>query len=133
MDYGYSDLGHLSAGQIVEVRLSGNAANVLLLDSANFSSYRRGRSYRYHGGHVKRSPYRIAVPHSGHWYVAVDLGGYAGRTRWSVSVFPGALPPARQSLPFGNGDDAETAAELVEETDDTSDQPEVDAREESVS
>ena len=36
------DLGRRQAGEIVEVTLSGNAANVRLLDSSNFSYYRSG-------------------------------------------------------------------------------------------
>lgn len=65
------------AGDVVEVTLSGQA-NVRLLDSSNFSRYQRGESHRYTGGLAKVSPYRLAVPSSGHWYVVVDLGGYAG-------------------------------------------------------
>ena len=74
MKYSYYDLGLLDKGQIVEVRLSA-AANVRLMDSSNYSSYKNGRRHRYYGGYVTKSPYRITVPSSGRWYVTIDLGG----------------------------------------------------------
>jgi hypothetical protein len=69
---------------------------VRLLDRSNFSAFKNGRSHRYVGGHVRRSPVRLQVPQSGHWYVTVDHGGFAGRGRASVRVLPGALPELRQ-------------------------------------
>lgn len=50
--------------------------------------------------YVKRSPYKITVPNSAHWYVTIDLGGYAGTVRHSVRVLSGALPVARERLPL---------------------------------
>ena len=90
------DLGSLSGGEVVEVTLSGNAANVRLMDSSNFSSFRAGRSHRYSGGHVTRSPVRLQVPNSGHWYVTIDMGGFSGSIRSSVRVLPGRLPSIRE-------------------------------------
>ena len=46
----YSDLGNLKSGQIVEVTLSGNSANVMLLDSSNYARYKKGEKFSYHGG-----------------------------------------------------------------------------------
>ena len=86
------DLGQRTSGEIVEVTLS-NAANVRLMDSSNFQNYRNGRRHRYYGGHVKHSPFRLKIPNSGHWYVAVDLGGYSGRVGSSVRVLPGWETP----------------------------------------
>lgn len=90
------DLGNLQRGQIVEVTLKGSAANVRLMDSSNFQSYRNGRRHKYYGGHVTRSPYRVTVPSNGHWHIAIDLGGHSGRISSSVNVLPGTLPSARQ-------------------------------------
>jgi hypothetical protein len=92
MQYQYYDLGSLKGGEIVEVRLFGNAANVRLMDSSNYSNFKTGRRHRFYGGHVTRSPYMVSVPHASHWYVVVDLGGYSGRVRSSVQVLPGRLP-----------------------------------------
>jgi hypothetical protein len=50
-----SDLGYLNRGDIVEVTLTAGA-NVMLLDSSNFSRYKRGDRYDYHGGLVRRRP-----------------------------------------------------------------------------
>lgn len=96
MNFVHHDLGHQSRGTVVEVTLSGSAANVRLLDSSNFHSYRSGRRHRYYGGHVTRSPVRLDIPRDGHWHVAVDMGGYPGQVRASVRVLPGLLPPLRQ-------------------------------------
>ncbi|MEO1585006.1 MAG: DUF1883 domain-containing protein [Planctomycetota bacterium] len=94
MQFLHKDLGYRQRGEIVEVTLRGNAANVLLLDSSNFSSYKAGRRCSYRGGHVTRSPYRVSIPHAGHWHVAIDLGGYRGSVNAGVRVLPGALPAA---------------------------------------
>ncbi len=87
------DLGNRSGGEVVEVILKGNAANVRLMDSSNFQSYRSGRRHRYIGSHAKRSPVRLQIPRSGHWYVAVDMGGYKGKVSSSVRMLPGKLRP----------------------------------------
>jgi hypothetical protein len=72
-------------GTVVRVELDAQA-NVMLMDSSNFSSYRSGRQFRYFGGHAKRSPVVLSAPHAGHWHVVVDMGGYGGRVNASVSV-----------------------------------------------
>ena len=96
MEHQYYDLHQLRGGEVVEVQLA-NAANVRLMDSSNYSSYKRGQQHRFYGGYVKQSPYRIPVPNSGHWYVAIDLGGYSGNIRSSVRVLPGVLPTVRNA------------------------------------
>ena len=63
MDFIHTDLGNRKAGETVEITLSGNAANVRLLDSLNFSSYRNGRRHRYYGGLAKQSPRSVANSH----------------------------------------------------------------------
>jgi hypothetical protein len=88
VNFTYYDIGNLRGGETVEVTLSGTEANVCLMDSSNFSSYRAGHRHTYYGGHATRSPVRIAVPRSGHWYVTIDLGGHSGRVRSGVRVLP---------------------------------------------
>lgn len=85
MQFIHTDLGHRNSGETVEVTLSAGA-NVRLLDSSNFSSYRNGRNHRFHGGLAKRSPLQLQIPHSGHWHVAVDMEGLRGSTKASVRV-----------------------------------------------
>lgn len=96
----HSDLGHRSGGDILEVTLSGSAANVRLLDSSNFQKYRRQERHRYHGGLVQRSPFRLPLPHNGRWHVVVDMQGLRGTTRAGFRVIPGSalkpLPPIRE-------------------------------------
>ena len=89
------DLGNLKRGEVVEVTLS-SGANVRLMDSSNFSSYKNGRKHRFYGGLATKSPIRIAVPNSGHWYVAGDMQGLRGSTNASVRVVPGALPEIQE-------------------------------------
>jgi len=92
MNFTQYNLGHLNRGQIVEITLQGNAANVRLMDSSNFSSFKSGRKHKYYGGHMTRSPVKLTVPSSGNWHVTIDLGGYKGSVKSSVRVLPGALP-----------------------------------------
>ncbi len=95
MEYNVYKLGNLAKGKIVEVTLKGNAANVLLLDSSNYNNYKKGRRYKYYGGFVKKSPFRIVVPNSGQWYLVINLGGYRGRVSTSVKILPGIMPAAK--------------------------------------
>jgi hypothetical protein len=96
MEFSYNDLGSLKGGEIVEVTISGNGPNVLLVDSSNFSAFKSGRRYTFYGGQATRSPVRLPVPRSGHWYLVVHFGGLQGRSRYSVQVLPGALPAIRE-------------------------------------
>jgi hypothetical protein len=99
----HSDLGYRQAGDVVEITLSGNSANVRLLDSGNFSSYRNGRQHRYYGGLATQSSVRLQIPSAGYWHVAVDMQGLQGNTRASFRVIPASalrpLPPIQQNTP----------------------------------
>lgn len=86
MQFQKYDLGNLQGGELAEVTLHGNAANVKLMDSPNFSNYTQGKKHKYYGGYVTSSPYRISIPHSGHWYIAIDLGGHSGRVSSRVEI-----------------------------------------------
>ena len=88
MRFQHYDLGNRKKGETVKITLSGNAANVQLMDNANFQKYRNRRSCRYHGGHARKSPVLIGIPRSGRWHLAIDLGGYAGSTRSAVDIIP---------------------------------------------
>jgi hypothetical protein len=96
MQFTQYDLGNKEKGDIVEISLSGSAANVRLMDTSNFQSYRNGRSHKYIGGLAKQSPIRLQIPSSGHWYVTVDMQGLRGTVRSSIRMIPGALPELRQ-------------------------------------
>lgn len=96
MNFLQYDLGHRSAGEIVEVTLT-RGANVRLMTSSEFSNYRNGRRHRFVGGLAKRSPINLQIPHSGRWVVAVDMQRLQGSTKASVRVKPGALPEIREA------------------------------------
>ena len=103
MKYTVYDLGQCRRGERIQVSLQGNAANVRLMDSSNYSSYRSGRRHRYYGGLVKKSPIVLTVPSSGHWYITIDLAGLTGSVRSSIRRLPAPLPvydePSLSSVP----------------------------------
>lgn len=92
MKFTHYDLGSRKRGEIVEITLSGSAANVRLMNSTNFSSYTRGRQHSYIGGLAKKSPIRLQIPQTGHWHVTVDLAGLRGSVRSSIRILPSPLP-----------------------------------------
>lgn len=92
----HHDLGQRTAGEIVEVSLTGSAANVRLMDSSDLSAYRAGRRHQYLGGLARRSPVRLQIPHAAHWHVTIDMAGLRGQTRASVRILPSAPPPLRE-------------------------------------
>lgn len=100
MEHLKKDLGQLKKGATIVVTLR-QQANVLLMDTSNYRTYAasKGGRYRYTGGLIKKSPARIAVPSNGHWILAVDLGGRAGRINATVAV----EAPPRGDLPQYRG------------------------------
>lgn len=95
------DLKQLKAKSTVVVTLKGSAANVRLLDTSGYSAFKAGRSHNINGGGlVKKSPHRMVVPRSGHWYVTIDLMGMKpnARVNASVTVEPPPLPETRNAL-----------------------------------
>lgn len=87
MNFQHYDLGQLRQGATVEITLQGHAANVQLMDSANFQRYKNRQRYEYFGGHATTSVTQLAVPRTGHWHVAIDLGGNGGQVRSNVQVY----------------------------------------------
>jgi hypothetical protein len=75
-------------GDVIQVILTGSAANVLLLDDANFESYRTGRTFRYYGGYYENSPVLLSSPSPGKWHVVIDTGGRPGHLNAAVRVIP---------------------------------------------
>lgn len=96
------DLGTVKRGSTVVVTLK-NQANVQLMTASQYRNYQAGRRYRYTGGGAKTSPVRLSVPSTDHWYVALDLGGLAGKIQAGVQVVPppaGMLPTIREQSPL---------------------------------
>lgn len=58
---------------IVEVELN-YSANIYLLEDENYEKYLDCDDYTYYGGLATVSPYRIKIPHSGFWHLAIDNG-----------------------------------------------------------
>lgn len=79
----------LNAGDIVVVDCS-HRCNIRVMSDSDFSSYRRGGSHRYYGGHYDRLPARIAVPEDGYWNVTLDLGGGTASIRHNIGFLKAA-------------------------------------------
>jgi hypothetical protein len=90
MNFTKYDLGQRKHGDRIEVRLRGSAANVRLMDSINFNYYKNGKRHKYIGGLIKRSPCVLQIPHSGHWFITVDLAGMRGTVESSIHELPNA-------------------------------------------
>jgi hypothetical protein len=88
MNFIHYDLEYKQRGGVVEITLSGSAANVRLMDSSNFQNYTNGKQHRYYGGLAKQSPVKIQIPNSGHWHVAIDMQGLRGTVRSRVRILP---------------------------------------------
>jgi hypothetical protein len=73
-----------SGARAVEVALSGVESDVFVIDDANLSSFERGSTFRYTGGHYRQSPVRLPVPSSGHsTVVVIPTGGRVqAHVRW---------------------------------------------------
>ena len=97
MNFTHYDLGQRTRGEVIQVTLKGSAANVRLMDSSNFNAYKAGRSHRYQGGLIKKSPHNLQVPRTGRWHITVDMAGLRGSTRSSIRTLPGALPAAQDA------------------------------------
>ena len=99
MKFIHADLGYRDRGDIVVVTLSA-WGNVRLMDPSNFADYRSGRTHRYTGGLVKTSPFRLAIPSSGRWYVTVDNQGLRNAVGANFHVIKGSalrpLPEIRE-------------------------------------
>lgn len=88
MKYIHQNLGHRECGDIVKVTLTGNAANVRLMDNTNYSKYKSNQRYEFFGGLYKYSPVPLEIPRSGSWHVVIDMSGLRGNVRASASVLP---------------------------------------------
>jgi hypothetical protein len=112
------DLKQCRRGDVVEVTLN-RGANVRLLDTNNFNKYRRGQKHTYYGGLAKRSPARVTIPRSGHWYVVVDMQGLRpARIQANVRTIPAELLRPLPAIREPRADIAEIARVLAQETGD---------------
>jgi hypothetical protein len=83
------DLGHLSTGTKIRVRIDGCAANVHLVDNSNLRQFKAGKGGRsaHTFGLKTTAPVIIEAPRSGYWHVLIDFGG--GRGKSAVDVLTG--------------------------------------------
>jgi len=86
MKYWFHDIGDVEQGNIIEVTLD-KAANVRVMDSDNYESFRNRRSYTAIIYYITSSPFKIKLPRSAHWYVVVDPEDQPGSVVSSVKVY----------------------------------------------
>lgn len=96
MPFQQFDLGHRKRGEVFRVTLSAGA-NVFLVDSSNFSAFKRGSSFRYQGGLIQRTPHDFVIPSNGHYYIVAHTWGLRNSARIDVEQLrsPGPMPAAR--------------------------------------
>ena len=70
------DLGYqMPIGETIIVEVTLNySANVYLMESDDYDKYTECDNFSYYGGRATESPYRIKIPHSGFWHLAIDNG-----------------------------------------------------------
>ena len=98
MNFTHFDLGNLNKGRVVEVHLTGNAANVYLIDSANLAKYKRGMEFQAVGGLMRATPVRLQTSSTAHWHVVVDLPAGTGTVKSSYRVLNAAVSVTTDKL-----------------------------------
>ncbi len=62
---------NLEEGDELRVGLTA-AANVYLVDEANYALYLENQEFEYYGGTAKQSPYRLLAPGPGVWHLVIE-------------------------------------------------------------
>lgn len=88
MDFTHYDMGNVKRGQIAEIKLEGNAANIRLLSQKNYMRYVKNSRYIYFGGRATQSPTHLRVPDDGHWHVVIDMLGLKGTVKTGFRLLP---------------------------------------------
>jgi hypothetical protein len=90
---------------------------VLLLESSQFSRYKKGHTYQYRGGEAEQSPVTFTVPFEATWHAVIEKGSY--NHPLDVTGNAKLIPHRYDTL---NGSEQTGAAKRqVEEYDDTLD------------
>jgi len=80
---------YLGPGDAVQVD-SDTQCNVMLTSDPEFARFKRGESYRHHGGFYQRFPVLLRPEQAGYWNITLDVGrGYEAQLRYSISVVRG--------------------------------------------
>ncbi len=90
---------------------------VLLIESSQFTRYKKGLTYQYRGGKAEQSPVTFTVPFDGIWHAVIEKGTYTNPLE--VTGNAKLIPHRYDTL---NGSEQTGAAKRqVEEYDDTLD------------
>jgi len=63
------DLGHVNAGEIIEISSIYNDSNAFLVDQTNYDRFKKNKNFDYFGGQMMISPFVFQIPTSSNWYV----------------------------------------------------------------
>jgi hypothetical protein len=90
---------------------------VLLIESSQFSRYKKGLTYQYRGGKAEQSPVTFTVPFDANWHAVIEKGSF--NSPLDVKGNAKLIPHRYDTL---NGSEQTGAAKRqVEEYDDTLD------------
>jgi len=73
----------IKTGQMVELRLDA-AANVLVMNDAQYDGWKQGQESKVRGGYATKSPVNLRPPYSGSWHIVVDTKGADIRSACAV-------------------------------------------------
>lgn len=77
---------HAEQGDVVSVQCS-HQINVMVMDDANYSKYKRGQNAKIYGGFYTHFPANIAIPHTGTWNVVLALPpGHRANIQYSINI-----------------------------------------------
>jgi len=63
------DLGHVNAGEIIEISTKYTDTNAFLVDQTNYERFKKNKNFDYFGGQMMISPFVFQIPTSSNWYV----------------------------------------------------------------
>jgi hypothetical protein len=72
------DLGKLRKGRMVQITMTGVAANIRLLNNENMYNYEHGHEYSCTGDLVRTALTEMRIPRDDHWFIVIDMEGIMG-------------------------------------------------------
>ncbi|HKL40637.1 MAG TPA: DUF1883 domain-containing protein [Cryomorphaceae bacterium] len=101
---------------VIEVSFD-KPTKVLLLESSQFSRYKKGQTYQYRGGKAERSPVSFVVPFDATWHAVIEKGSF----NHPLDVTGNAVLIPHRYDTLNGSEQTGTEKRSVEEYDDTLD------------
>ena len=71
----HKDLGMLKAGVSINICMNVSLANIKLLTSKEYVTYKQGKECEYWGGKIHSDTFILTIPVTGYWHIVVDTNG----------------------------------------------------------